>query len=120
PRARQEGLDAAGPPAVAGGPGPLVRPRPGERVVAPLAGDRVRPGEDPAVDDDAAAGPGTQDHAEDDAGSRARAIARLGEGEAVRVVREPQGTMEQALQILAQRAAVQPDAVGVLDHAGGR
>ena len=49
----------------------------------------------------------------------AGAVARLGQGEAVRVVREAERAVEQALEILAERAAVEPDAVRVLHEAGG-
>src|SRR5262249_41627414 len=119
PRARQEGLDASGPPAVAGGARPLVAARPGQGGVSPLAGNRVRAGEDATVDGDPPARAGSQDDAEDDTSPRARPVARLGEGEAVRVVREPEGTVQQALEVLAERAAVEPDTVGVLDHPGG-
>jgi hypothetical protein len=54
--------------------------------VAPLAGDRVRPDPEHAVDDEAAADAGAEDRAEDDATAGAGAVARLGEGEAVGVV----------------------------------
>src|SRR5262249_60247489 len=83
--------------------------------VPPLAGDGVRPGENATLHDDPASRPGAQDDAEDDASARAGAVTRLGEREAVRVVCEAQGTVEQSLEILSERPAVQPDAVGVLD-----
>ena len=78
------------------GPGPLVLRGPRERVVAPLAGDRVRPGEDAAVHDDSAARAGPDDDAEDARGTGRRAVARLGEGEAVRVVGEADLAAEDA------------------------
>ena len=119
PGPRQERLDAAGSPAVAGGPRPLAGRGPGQGIVPPLARDGVGAGEGAAVHDDAAARAGAQDDAEDDARPRPGAVTRLGEREAVRVVREAEGAVEEALEILAERAAVEPDAVGVLDEAGG-
>src|SRR6185436_7882477 len=68
-RSGEKRLDTAAFSAVAGGPGPLVLPGPGERVMTPFAGDRVRPGQRAAVDDNAAARSGAEDGAEDDPGT---------------------------------------------------
>ena len=93
------------PTAVACGAGPFIITGPGQRVVAPLAGDRIRAGQDPPADDDPAAGPGPQDDAEDHATAGARADARLGEREAVRVVREAKRTVQKTLEIYEGRMA---------------
>src|SRR5581483_3867021 len=100
-------------------PRPLALPRPRERVVSPLAGDPVGPGEHLTVDDDPPAGAGAQDDPEHHAGAGARAVARLREGEAVGVVREPERSGQEALQVAAQRPPVEPDAVRVLHEPGG-
>ena len=105
-------------PAPAGGAGLLVLAGPRERVVPPLAGDRVRAGEDPAVHDDSAARAGPDDDAEDARGSGGRAVARLGEGEAVRVVGEADVAAEEAGEVGAERAAEEPGGVRVLHEAG--
>ena len=67
----------------------LVAARPGQRVVAPLAGDGVGPDQHAAVDHDAAAGAGADDHAEHHAGAGRRAVGRLRQREAVGVVGDP-------------------------------
>src|SRR5581483_273759 len=105
-RPGEERLDAAGAAAVARRPRPLALPRPRERVVSPLAGDPVGPGEHLTVDDDPPAGAGAQDDPEHHAGAGARAVARLREGEAVGVVREPERSGQEALQVAAQRPPV--------------
>src|SRR5205814_292991 len=63
-RTGNELLDAALPAAVARRSGMLLRRHPGERRVAPLAGDRVVSLQDLAVDHDAAARAGAEDRAE--------------------------------------------------------
>ncbi len=115
----QERLDAARLAAVAGRPRPLALARPRQRVVAPLAGDRVRPGQHLAVHHHAAARARPHDHAEDDARSRRRAVGRLGEREAVRVVREAHRPSEKAGEVAVEGLADQPGGVRVLDEAGG-
>ena len=51
PRPRQIGFDAAGAAAVARGQRRIGFARQRKRIVSPLPGDRVRPDENPAVDD---------------------------------------------------------------------
>ena len=80
--ARQVKLDAALATAVAAVLVQLAR----HRVVPPLAGDPVGAGQYPAIDDNAAADAGAEDHAEHGLHPRAGAIGRLGQGEAVGVV----------------------------------
>ena len=76
-------------------PGTLVVARPGQRIVAPLPGDRVAPVEHLPVHDDARAHAGAQDHAEHDRGSGAGAVDRLRQREAVRVVGDAHLAAEQ-------------------------
>ena len=119
-RPRQEGLDAAGSAAVARRPGPLLVTRPRQRVVAPLAGDRVRARHEPLVDDDAAAGSGADDHAEHRRRTGRCAVGGLREREAIGVVRDPHRPAERRAQIGAEAPAVEPRRVGVLDQSGRR
>ena len=57
--------------------------------MAPLAGDRVRTGDDTAIDDQAAADAGPEDDAEYHRQPGGRAIGRFGKRKAIGVVREP-------------------------------
>ena len=74
-----------------GGSGPLVVARPRQGVVAPLAGDAVRPDEHAPVDGDAGAGAGAEDHRPDHGRAGAGAVDGLGQGEAVGVVLHAHG-----------------------------
>ena len=69
------------------------------------------------VHDDSAAGTGPDDDAEDARGTGRRAVARLGKGEAVRVVGEAHVPPEEASEVLAQRPAEEPRGVRVLHEA---
>ena len=78
-RAREPGLDATALAAITWRPGEFVGTRPGQRVVAPLAGNRVDACERKAVDRDAAADARARDDAEDHVRSRSRSIEGFGE-----------------------------------------
>src|SRR5436190_18060464 len=99
------GLDASAASAVAKLPGTLVIARPRQRVVPPLASDRVAPVEHLSVDDDACARPRAQDHAEHDGIARAGAIDRLGQRKAIRIVAHPDRATEQRFEIDLERPA---------------
>ena len=58
------------------------------------------------IDDDAAAGAGADDHAEDDARAGRRAVGRLRQREAVGVVGEADRPLEQPRQILGERRPI--------------
>ncbi len=96
----------------------VIGPR--QRIVAPLAGNRVDAGHDSPSDDEPAADARAENDAEDDIGARRGAISRLGNGETVRVVGQPHGPAEPLLEILMKRPADQPRGVGVLDQPGRR
>ncbi len=115
---RQERLDAAAPPAVARRPRPLVVRHRRQRIVSPLARDRVRAGDDAAIQHEAAARAGADDDAEDRVSAGRGAIRRFRQREAVGVVGEPYRPAEQAREILAERLAVQPRRVRVFHEAG--
>jgi len=89
-------------------------------IVAPLAGDPVEPLQDLPVDDDAPAAAGAEDEAHDDRPPAGGTEARLGQGKAVGVVRDPRLDAEVGGQVLAQALAVQAGGVRVLEHPGGR
>src|SRR5471032_3123283 len=98
--AGEERLDAAAASAVARGPRTLIVARRRQRVVSPLSRNRIRAGQQTSIDDDAAAGAGADDHAEDDVRACSRAVGGFRKGEAVRVVRETDRAIEQPRQIL--------------------
>src|SRR5205814_5657380 len=93
--------------AEARGSRPLVVVRPWHRVVAPLAGDAVRPVQHPSVHDDARADAGAQDRAEDDVGAAPGAVRGLREREAVRVVRDAYRAPQQRLEVAPDRMPVE-------------
>ena len=66
------------------------------------------------VDDDPTPDARAEDDAEYDVRADARTVGGLGDGEAVRVVHEPDRAVESRLEIASQRPAVEPDGVGVL------
>ena len=100
---------------------PLVVRGRRQRVVPPLAADGVRSGQHLAVDDDARAGAGAEDHAKHDAPRRrlrrqplpdnAKQLASL----ASRI-----GRAEHPREIVGQRTADQPRRVRVLDDSRSR
>jgi hypothetical protein len=98
----------------------LVVAGPRQRGVPPFAGDRVRPGEDPAVDDDAAADSGAEDDAEDHPCALRRAINRFAERKAICVIGQPHGPAERRGQVAVERPPDQARGIGVLHEAGGR
>src|SRR5262249_36322289 len=113
-RARDQRLDAAALAAVASGSGGI------DRVMAPLAGDVLRPGPDRAADDDAAADAGAEDHAEDELVAAAGAGDRFGEGEAVRVVLHRDAKAEPRFEVGEERLAVQALRIRVLERPARR
>ncbi len=118
PGTGQKRLDTAASPAIAGRARQFVGVRRRQRVVAPFAGDRVGADQQAAADDDAAADPGAENRAEYGVEPGRRAVDRLGQGKAVRVVREANLALQCGLDIAGQLAADQPRRVGVLDLAG--
>src|SRR5262249_13343439 len=106
---RQERLHAAALPAVAG------RATGVDRVVAPFAGDVLRPGPQPAVDDDAAADAGAENDREDELATTPRAVTGLRQREAVRVVLEHDAKPEPRGEVRVETAPVQTDRVRVLE-----
>ena len=88
--------------------------------MAPLAGHAVAALDQPAVDHQTPAAAGAEDDGEDHRAVRARAVHGFGQGHAVGVVGHAHGTLQPPLQIVMQRKAVQPDAVGVAHQARHR
>jgi hypothetical protein len=113
PRPRQPRLDAIAAPAIARAPCRQTAARPAEQVVPPLAGNRVRPGEQPAADADAAAHPGTENHAEHRRSARRGAIGGFGQRETVGVVGDAHFAPQPRAQVLAQPLAVEPGGIAV-------
>ena len=118
-RARQPRLDAVATPAPARGRWPVGVVGAGQRVVPPFAGDRVAAGQADAVDRDAAADTGAEDHAEHDAMTDACAVDRFGQREAVGVVGHADRSCESRGQVVDERPSVEPRRVRVPDHTGG-
>ena len=118
--AGQECLDTPVLPAVAlrRGRALLIR-HPGERVVAPLAGDLVGSLVDALPDRDAAPYAGAENHAEHRVEAAARAVDRLGQREAVGVVGDAHRPGEPSLEVREEGPADEPGGVGVLDQSGG-
>src|SRR6185295_9042948 len=87
----QPRLDAAMLAAEARRARPLVVGGPRQRVVPPLAANRIAAFEHAAIDDDPAADAGAEDDAEYDTGAASRAVGRLRQREAIRIVRECDG-----------------------------
>src|SRR3546814_15104724 len=90
--AGEKGLDAALLAAVAGRAAQLLRRRPGQGIVAPLAGDGIAADERPAGHHDAAADSGSQDDAEHHGEARGGAVGGFRERKAVGVVHQPHRT----------------------------
>jgi hypothetical protein len=84
----------------------------------PLAADALRAVPDAPREHPAAADARAQDHAEHDLVAARCAERGLGEGEAVRVVGEPDGDAQRDAQILAERTAIEARGVRVLHEAG--
>lgn len=110
-----KGLDAVIQPAIAATYVAIIRSAPGQRIVSPFAGDAVRPADQATVDDQATADAGTQNDPEHTARAATGAVAGLGKGEAVGVVRQPHRARKELLQICLQILADQADRVGILD-----
>src|SRR2546426_12349714 len=98
-RSRQVGLDAAEAAAIAGRQRQVRSGWQRQRVVSPFPRARVRPGKHAAVDHDAAADTGAENHAEDDLRALPRPIDRFGKREAIGVVLEPHLPFQHSLQI---------------------
>ena len=113
-RTGEKGLDAALLAAIALRAGKFVRLRPGQRVVAPLAGDAVGAGEDVTVDHNARAYPRADDHAEHDRCPCRRAIGRFGKRKAVGVVADLHLALQHRFEVLQDGLAVEHDRVGIL------
>ena len=86
----------------------------------PLAGDCIPSYDHAPIDNDAAADTCPENDAEHDICTKAGPVDRLGQREAVRVVRKPHGPPEGASQVVGQRVADEPRRVRVLDESGGR
>ncbi len=98
----------------------LVRRRPGEGRVPPLARDPVAPGDHAPVHGDSAAAPRPDDDAEHRAAPGPRAVHRLAQREAVGVVLDPHLPPERLAEVAVEGVADQGLGVGVLDQAGRR
>ena len=103
-----------------GGGGRSSGVTPGQRVVPPLAGDAVAPGDHAAVHHDAGAAAGADDDAEHGARTGPRAVGGLGQSEAVGVVLDADFPAECLCKVAVEGMAVEADRVGVLHEAGGR
>ena len=96
--------------------------------MAPFGRGAVLARQDPSVDDDAAPDAGPQRGAEDDVGPaavevgrrRRRAVDRLGEDEALGVVRQPHRAPQRRLEVLVERPVVEAEQVRVPDRAAAR
>ncbi len=113
-------LDAAAPPAVTVRPRKLGRVRPGQRIVAPLPGNAVRPRQEMSAYHRASTRACADDHAEDDLGAGPGTIRGLRQSKAVGVVRQTHGSPERRGQIGVQGLAEQPARIRILDHASVR
>ena len=114
------GLQAAMTAAPAGRARRFLRLGPGQGRVAPFAGHAVGALDELAVDRQAAAATGADDHREDPGQACRRTVDGLGQGQAVGVVGQPHGTTQARLQVLAEPPAVQPSGIGVAHHARAR
>ena len=85
----------------------------------PLAGDAVGAGQDMAVNDDAGTSAGADDDPEYHRRTGSGAIRGFREGETVGVIADPQLALQQGLQVLKNRLAVEVHRIGVLEQAGG-
>ncbi len=119
-RAAEPGLDAAIQAAPAFWTRIFLDIRPGQGVVAPLAGYPTPAVQQLAVDDDAAAGAGADDHAEYATPAGAGAVHGLAERKAVGVVRRAHLAFEQRGQVALQRVAVEHRRIRVAHLAGHR
>ncbi len=106
-------LDAALAPAVADVLVVFAR----HRVVPPLAGDGIGAGEHLAVDDDAAADAGAEDHAEHRLRAGAGTIDGFRQRETVGIVGEAHVASQRRFEVALERLADQAGRVGVLDQA---
>ena len=118
--AGQKSLDTARAAAIAAWARALVVQRPGQGVMAPFAGHGVQPGDGPAVQGDAAADAGAQDHPEHHGGALGGAVGGFGQGKTVGVVGQAHGPAQGGFQVPVERMADQPGRIGILDQAGGR
>ena len=85
----------------------------------PLASNRVGAGQNPAIDDNAAADAGAENDAEDAGRSGGSAIDGFGKSETVGIVGQPHFALQHGLQVAAQGLADQAGRVGVLDQPAG-
>ena len=89
-------------------------------MVAPLAGDVLRPAPEAAVVHEAAADAGAENHPEHHCVPLPCTRVRLRERKAVGIVLEQHAEAEPALQVRVQGTAVQADGVRVLERAVAR
>ena len=115
----QPRLDALRLAAVASQRSPLARFAPGQRVVAPFAGQPVGALQDAAMHGNARAGAGAQDRREDHLGACAGAVGGFRQRQAVGVVGQPHRLPDRRLDIGLQGPAVQAGRVAVLHAAIG-
>ena len=78
-----------------------------DRVVTPLAGDRIRTRENVTADDDASADAGTENDAEDDLRAGTGPVGRLRQRETVGIVGDRHFAPEQRLEIGLDRLGVE-------------
>src|SRR5206468_306063 len=111
PGTREKDLDTSALAAVAPWSGKLLGGRPGQGIMSPLSGDEVRALDAAAIHDDSSTHSSAKDDAEHDAGARGRAIAGLGEREAVGVIGKPHRPAEPHLEVRLQRLSDEPHRV---------
>ena len=90
-----------------------------QRIVSPFAGDGVGTDQHLAINDNAAAHAGAEDHTEHHLRPRRRAIGRFRKRKTVGIVGQSDRSAECGFEISAQRLADQPGRVGILDKSGG-
>ena len=87
--------------------------------MAPFPGDRVGPGQQLAVDDDTAANPCPENHAEHAVRALPGPINCLGQRQAIGVVRQAHRTPERNLDILTQWPTIEARGVAAFHQAAG-
>ena len=88
--------------------------------MSPFAGDGIGAREDVAAKDDSATAPGAENDSEDNLGIAAGAVAGFGKREAVGIVGQADLTLQERLEVGAQRLPNQTRRVGVLDQSAGQ
>lgn len=88
---------------------------PGQGVMSPLSGDAVLACVRPATPRDPSPASGSDNDRKDQVGSGSRSIAGLGDGKAVRVIGDPDLSLESLLKVRLKILTIQPGRIGVFD-----